>query len=91
MRMLATTIGASTMAAYRYYDSKETLFAELREELFDEFGRALHASLTTARTPRERFRAACLAYCAYAEAAPEDYPLIFDVWGSPEHARGAGT
>jgi AcrR family transcriptional regulator len=77
MRGLAARVGASAMAAYRYYPGKEALIEEIRLHISRRFAAALQDAGARTRDPVERFRRMCAAYLEFAVNNEQDYRLMF--------------
>jgi AcrR family transcriptional regulator len=77
MRRLAACVGASTMAAYRYYPGKDALIEEIRLHITRRFATALQEAGAQAPDPLGRFRRMCTAYLDFAISNEQDYRLMF--------------
>ncbi len=78
MRAVASEVGVSAMALYRYFPSKAGLLQGLWEFAISELHAAMSAAVAEAGpTARARVRAAIHAFLAYYEARPDHYRLMF--------------
>jgi AcrR family transcriptional regulator len=75
MRKLATRVGVTAPALYRYYESKETVLVDVVGEAFKVFAQYLYGALD-GRTPVERFRLTGRSYLAFALEHPQYYALL---------------
>jgi AcrR family transcriptional regulator len=88
MRTLATLLGVTPNALYRYFASK----GDLEFAMADEGGRMLLASLTAATegcSPPDAIRAAAKAYVRFARRYPELYALKMHHSASDGHKPGS--
>jgi AcrR family transcriptional regulator len=76
MRSLATEVGCSPMAVYRYFPTKDALLAALRTAALDRLSVALES---VTKENRHKARDVGDAYIRFALESPESYKLIFDV------------
>jgi AcrR family transcriptional regulator len=77
MRRLASCVGASAMAAYRYYSGKDALIEEIRLHISRRFAIALQEAGAQAGDPIGCFRNMCAAYLDFAVCNEQDYRLMF--------------
>lgn len=77
MRALATRVGLSPMATYRYYGSKDILIEEIRKDVTQNFAICLKAAAATDIDPITQFRRMCSAYIDFAIRHEQDYVLMF--------------
>ena len=78
MRGVAKSMGCSSMTAYRYFDSKEDVFATLRAAMFHQLAQALEAVPNT-MSPLSYLRGLGEAYVDYAQKDPDAYRLLYMV------------
>ena len=90
MRGLAARVGASAMAAYRYYPGKESLVEDIRSQVSARFAETLREAAARAEDPVERFRNMCVAYLEYAVGNEREYRLMFGAVASLAPAEDAG-
>ncbi|MGK2911698.1 MAG: TetR/AcrR family transcriptional regulator [Sphingobium sp.] len=77
MRALAARVGASAMAAYRYYPGKEKLVEDVRDRIRHDFASCLQDAAAVTSDPVGKFRSLCSAYLDFAVRNEEDYRLLF--------------
>jgi AcrR family transcriptional regulator len=77
MRGLAARVGASAMAAYRYYPGKDALIEEIRLHISRRFAMALQEAAAQPSDPVGRFRKMCAVYVDFAVSNEQDYRLMF--------------
>jgi AcrR family transcriptional regulator len=85
MRAIGRELNVSQMMAYRHFKSKEDLFAEIRERVFDNFADYLEAALAMGDTPASRMVVYSYAYLEFGKQAPADYKFIFDSWSREQY------
>ena len=78
MRAIAKSIGCSPMMAYRYFENKEEVFAQLRARLFHQLADALEAA-PRGDTPLDHLESMGKAYIDYAQDNPDAYRLLYMV------------
>jgi AcrR family transcriptional regulator len=88
MRELAGRLGVSAMTTYRYFDSKNEIFAALRVQAFNGLADRLEGFPDLPGSPFEQFVAFCRAYMDFAHEEPVRYRLMFDL-SPPQTARSA--
>jgi AcrR family transcriptional regulator len=81
MRELASRLGLSPHALYRYYPDRATLEATIAEEGFRRLHADLVATAAGTRSGNAALRASATAYLGFAQAHPAWYSLMmrFDV------------
>lgn len=78
MRAVATEVGVSAMALYRYFPNKAGLLRGLWEFAITELHGVINAAIAQpGLTARQRLRAGVDAFLGYYEARPDYYRLIF--------------
>ncbi len=78
MRAVATKVGVSAMALYRYFPNKAGLLRGLWEFAITELHGIINAAIAQpGLTARQRLRAGVDAFLGYYEARPDYYRLIF--------------
>lgn len=77
MRSIATGLGWSATALYRYFDSKDDLLAYVRTSALDRLSAVLEAAQQGPGDVWERSRAIGRAYTAFAFGEPAAYRLMF--------------
>jgi AcrR family transcriptional regulator len=78
MRELAARLGVSAMTTYRYFESKDDIFATLRVQTFNGLAERLEHLLDQGGAAPERFAAFCQGYVDFAREEPVRYKLMFD-------------
>lgn len=82
MREVAKRLRVSPMTTYRYFRDKEDILSELRTAAFARLSERLQAAGTSTTSPSEAAMALARAYCAFAQAEPAHYRLMFDLFQS---------
>lgn len=78
MRAVATEVGVSAMALYRYFPNKAGLLRGLWEFAITELHGVINAAIARpGLSARQRLRAAIDAFLGYYETRPDYYRLIF--------------
>lgn len=76
MRAIASKIGYSPGAIYRYFENKKEILSVLRHEAFGEYIERLEA-MPPEDDPLERVRRACRFYYEFAMNEPDRFRLMF--------------
>ena len=84
LRGVARGVGVSAPSIYLHFENREQLLAAALAYRFERFDETIRAAINSARTPAERLRAGCLAYCEFAIAEPAAYQVLFS--GTVHHA-----
>lgn len=79
LRGLAAQLGISHVTPYRYFKSKEALFAAIRTEVYTHFADHFEAADLPDQPPLMRLRSMCLAFVDFGRRYPDDYRLIFSL------------
>ena len=79
MREVAREMGLSTMAAYKYFPSKDHLLQELRTRAFQQLERVLRDA-ESPTDPAASFEAVLVAYLRFGHEDSRAYRLMFDYW-----------
>lgn len=79
LRGLAAQLGISHVTPYRYFKSKEALFAAIRTEIYTHFADHLEAADRPDQPALVRLRSICLAVVDFGRRYPDDYRLIFSL------------
>ncbi|MDA0339559.1 MAG: TetR/AcrR family transcriptional regulator [Proteobacteria bacterium] len=79
MRGLATEIGCSPMTPYRYFDSKEEIFASVRAAAFKRLADICEAAASSAPNDLARAGAIGQAYLQFALSEPDAYKIMFEL------------
>lgn len=94
LRRIASRIGYSPAALYRYYRNKKEILSALREEGFARFAELQKRAGETFRDPVERLRAGARGYVRFARSEPDSYRLMFSSTGDQvdlDGERSAGS
>jgi AcrR family transcriptional regulator len=83
MRAVAAEVGCSPMTPYRYFASKEHIFAVVRAEAFRRFADAQERGVRGIEDPEERLRALGRVYADFAIGDPDSYRLMFELGQAP--------
>ena len=79
MRELASALGLSPMAPYRYFEDRGAILAAVRASAFSRFASRLEKAFDVGTTPLRRTTAMGEAYLSFALKEPDAYRLIFDL------------
>jgi AcrR family transcriptional regulator len=66
------------MTTYRYFESKNEIFAALRAQAFNKLADRLEHVLDACGDPQQQLVACCRGYVDFARAEPARYRLMFD-------------
>jgi AcrR family transcriptional regulator len=77
LREVAQAAGVSHAAAYRHFESKAQLLAELATRGFRALEAALGAAAHPRARPQQQLKGAGVAYVAFARAAPGQFRVMF--------------
>lgn len=77
MRRVAAEAGCSQMAAYRYFESKESLIQQVCAELYQQFASRMVAEMAKTDDPWRKIRRFATALLRFGLAYPDHYSLIF--------------
>jgi AcrR family transcriptional regulator len=91
LRRIASRIGYSPAALYRYYRNKKEILSALREEGFARFAELQKRAGETFRDPVERLRARARGYVRFARSEPDSYRLMFSSTGDQVDLECAAT
>ena len=78
-RSLAEGLGCSPMTPYRYFRSKEEIFAAVRSTAYDRFAEVQEEAAAQGADPRERLGALGRAYIRFGVEEPDAYRLMFSL------------
>ena len=84
MRAVASRVGVTPMALYRYFTNKTELLRALGEVALGEQLAEVRAAIAPLASARERIRVSALTQLAYWERHPEHYRLVFLEGWRPE-------
>lgn len=83
MRAIAAEVGCSAMTPYRYFASKEHIFAVVRAEAFRRFADAQERGVRGVEDPEMRLRTLGRVYADFARHDPDSYRLMFELGQAP--------
>ena len=79
LRALASALGRSHTAVYRYFDGKAEIFEAARIAAYDRFAEAQEQVLREIADPRARLGGLGGAYVYFAREEPDAYRLMFEL------------
>src|SRR5215813_14620979 len=77
LRAIATAAGYTPAALYFHFDSKEAIYAEVLRDSLASLGGAVDKAVASARGPKQKLRAAAMAFFRYYADNPRDLDLGF--------------
>ena len=77
MRALASEVGVSAMALYRYFPSKGDLLRAMWEVVLTDARSEVGAAMARCPTARERLRASIESFLRFWEARPGQFTLVY--------------
>jgi len=83
MRAIAAEVGCSAMTPYRYFASKEEIFAVVRAEAFRRFADAQERGVRGVDDAEQRLRVLGRVYAEFARRDPDSYRLMFELGQAP--------
>jgi len=83
LRSLAGELEVSPMTPYRYFASKEELFAMVRAEAFRRFADVQRDAIANIDEPDEVLRTLGKAYVGFALDEPDAYHIMFELLQAP--------
>lgn len=83
LRAIASEVGCSPMTPYRYFQSKEEIFAVVRAEAFRRFADAQEKGIRGIDDPTLRLHALGRVYVDFAKQDPQSYRLMFELGQAP--------
>ena len=83
LRAIAADVGCSPMTPYRYFQSKEKIFAVVRAEAFRRFADAQERGIRGITDPAECLRVLGRVYISFAKQDPQSYRLMFELGQAP--------
>ena len=90
LRAIATAAGYTPAALYFHFESKEAIYAEVLCESLTDLSKAVVRTVTRARTPADRLRAAAMAFFRYYADNPRDLDLGFYLFRGGMKPHGLG-
>lgn len=79
MRTLAKKVGCSPMTPYRYFESKEEIFAVVRAAAFERLATACEKATNEAANELAAAQATSFAYLDFAMREPHAYRIMFEL------------
>ncbi|MBB5154328.1 TetR/AcrR family transcriptional regulator [Saccharopolyspora phatthalungensis] len=80
LRAIARELGITAPALYRYYESREDLLRQLRDDICADLASELHAALEPVGEDfLEKIFGVCRAFRRWALTHPEEFALVFAV------------
>lgn len=77
LRLLAKALGCSHTTPYRYFESKEEIFASARAEGFRRFAETLRRAVQPDMAPEAQLRSLGTAYLDFSRSQSTAFTLIF--------------
>ncbi len=90
LRAIAAEAGYTPAALYFHFDSKEAIYAEALQASLANLGDAVAEAAARPRDPRERFRAAAMAFFDFYAENPQDLDLGFYLFRGGMKPKGLG-
>jgi len=90
LRAIAAAAGYTPAALYFHFDSKEAIYAEVLRASLAKLGAAVARAVLRAKTPKERLRAAAMAFFRYYADNPRDLDLGFYLFRGGMKPQGLG-
>ena len=90
LRAIAAAAGYTPAALYFHFDSKEAIYAEVLRASLAKLGAAVTRAVLRAKTPKERLRAAAMAFFRYYADNPRDLDLGFYLFRGGMKPQGLG-
>jgi AcrR family transcriptional regulator len=90
LRAIAAAAGYTPAALYFHFDSKEAIYAEVLRASLAKLGAAVARAVLRAKTPKQRLRAAAMAFFHYYADNPRDLDLGFYLFRGGMKPQGLG-
>jgi AcrR family transcriptional regulator len=90
LRAIAMRAGYTPAALYFHFDSKEAIYAEVLRNSLASLGDAVDAAVARTRTPKQKLRAAAMAFFRYYADNPRDLDLGFYLFRGGMKPAGLG-
>lgn len=90
LRAIAAEAGYTPAALYFHFASKEAIYAEALQASLANLGDAVAEAAARPRDPRERFRAAAMAFFNFYAENPQDLDLGFYLFRGGMKPKGLG-
>ena len=88
MRGLAKAMGCSPMKAYRYFENRDEVFAQVRLDAFKRFADEQAAAYAQGQDPRDTLLRLKEAYIKFATREPHAYAIMFQLTPVPQDYPG---
>ena len=90
LRAIAAAAGYTPAALYFHFDSKEAIYAEVLRASLANLGEAVGRAILRSKTPKDRLRAAAMAFFRYYADNPRDLDLGFYLFRGGMKPQGLG-
>jgi AcrR family transcriptional regulator len=90
LRAIATRAGYTPAALYFHFDSKEAIYAEVLRDSLASLGGAVDEAVASARGPKQKLRAAAMAFFRFYADNPRDLDLGFYLFRGGMKPAGLG-
>lgn len=90
LRAIAAEAGYTPAALYFHFDSKEAIYAETLKASLHHLNEVIDHAIARASNPRERLRAAALAFFTFYAENPQDLDLGFYLFRGGMKPKGLG-
>ena len=90
LRAIATRAGYTPAALYFHFDSKEAIYAEVLRDSLASLGGAVDEAVASARGPKQKLRAAAMAFFRFYADNPRDLDLGFYLFRGGMKPQGLG-
>ncbi|MEZ5785370.1 MAG: helix-turn-helix domain-containing protein [Xanthobacteraceae bacterium] len=90
LRAIAAEAGYTPAALYFHFDSKEAIYAEALQASLEHLKHVIDQAVACAGDPRERLRAAALAFFGFYAENPQDLDLGFYLFRGGMKPKGLG-
>ena len=77
LRAVAREVGVAATSVYLHFDDIASLVVAVAGRRFSELVQLQDRAAGSARTPQDRLRAGCVAYCEFGLAHPGHYQVMF--------------
>jgi AcrR family transcriptional regulator len=90
LRAIATRAGYTPAALYFHFDSKEAIYAEVLRDSLASLGGTIDEAVAKTRGPKQKLRAAAMAFFRYYAENPRDLDLGFYLFRGGMKPAGLG-
>src|SRR5712692_3494020 len=91
LRAIAAAAGYTPAALYFHFESKEAIYAEVLRASLANLGQAVERTISRAKAPADRLRAAAMAFFRYYADNPRDLDLGFYLFRGGMKPHGLGS